>query len=136
MGVWIEIPIGCFFSCYSGVTPLVGVWIEIKEICHCSHWNAVTPLVGVWIEIIGNLYNIGWNSVTPLVGVWIEILREQKKKCLFLSLPLWECGLKYRCKHQAARSAASLPLWECGLKYRRGKSDHGAGRHSPCGSVD
>ena len=33
-----------------------------------------------------------------------------------MSLPLWECGLKY-CKEGAdVSSLESLPLWECGLK--------------------
>ena len=32
--------------------------------------------------------------VTPLVGVWIEIAWHQNVHFLYLSLPLWECGLK------------------------------------------
>ena len=34
-----------------------------------------------------------------------------------LSLPLWECGLKYNLSNSDRKRFASLPLWECGLKY-------------------
>ena len=52
------------------------------------------------------------------MGVWIEI----PAAILFfttltMSLPAWECGLKYDlCKIDAYRKV-SLPAWECGLKY-------------------
>ena len=33
-----------------------------------------------------------------------------------LSLPLWECGLKYAILAVQLMTLWSLPLWECGLK--------------------
>ena len=35
-------------------------------------------------------------AVAPFVGVWIEILPIMNKKLRMLSLPSWECGLKYK----------------------------------------
>ena len=37
-------------------------------------------------------------AVAPFVGVWIEINMTEEEKKEALSLPLWECGLKY-CIH-------------------------------------
>ena len=34
-------------------------------------------------------------SVTPCVGVWIEILPHTEQVVFLVSLPAWECGLKY-----------------------------------------
>ena len=36
-------------------------------------------------------------AVAPFVGVWIEILIKLFMLLLLLSLPSWECGLKYQC---------------------------------------
>ena len=98
-------------------------------------------------------------KVTPLVGVWIEIMTLLNRHMPKLSLPLWECGLKYRATKTYDDSvivtplvgvwieiiddvvyndtdSMSLPLWECGLKYQvyfRLSYTYG---HSPCGSVD
>ena len=55
----------------------------------------VTPLVGVWIEIYNCRRSYRCDQVTPLVGVWIEISITDTKFLLMLSLPLWECGLKF-----------------------------------------
>ena len=33
--------------------------------------------------------------VTPFMGVWIEIIWSIILSTILLSLPLWECGLKY-----------------------------------------
>ena len=35
-------------------------------------------------------------TVTPLAGVWVEILKNLLELVGILSLPLRECGLKYR----------------------------------------
>ena len=35
------------------------------------------------------------NNVTPLVGVWIEIFRSGDILTYVMSLPSWECGLKF-----------------------------------------
>ena len=56
-------------------------------------------------------------KVTPLVGVWIEIDELKSLQKRLLSLPLWECGLKYRMSLGSGIRSVSLPLWECGLKY-------------------
>ena len=74
----------------------------------------VTPLVGVWIEIDKLDFDIENDIVTPLVGVWIEI----PTSCTYLLMNM------------------SLPLWECGLKFCHSKSCTLFPRHSPCGSVD
>ena len=72
------------------------------------------------------------------MGVWIEIIGDSGKKTQDMSLPLWECGLKYSIpshppitfivapfvgvwieiylKIQIDYNLKSLPLWECGLK--------------------
>ena len=56
---------------------------------------------------------------------------------ILLSLPLWECGLKYGYTCSPINVIWSLPLWECGLKclYRLTEFFYRKG-HSPCGSVD
>ena len=58
---------------------------------------AVAPFVGVWIEIFENLLQIhSLLGVAPFVGVWIEILLPSLHRCILdLSLPSWECGLKW-----------------------------------------
>ena len=58
------------------VTPCVGVWIEIPLSCYFSRSRLVTPCVGVWIEIYVRVYNLVFCHVTPCVGVWIEIVNE------------------------------------------------------------
>ena len=79
------------------VTPCVGVWIEIRLGIHGSRKEKVTPCVGVWIEISNYGIYYPFYRVTPCVGVWIEILRiTDNMNHLAASLPVWECGLKYR----------------------------------------
>ena len=36
---------------------------------------------------------------------------------ILLSLPVWECGLKFTIGQEQPTVLASLPVWECGLKY-------------------
>ena len=55
----------------------------------------VTPCVGVWIEIRNVPLQDAVEEVTPCVGVWIEILQTWRQQGILLSLPAWECGLKY-----------------------------------------
>ena len=52
--------------------------------------------MGVWIEIIAP--SIDWSTycVTPCVGVWIEMHILKIKSNKFMSLPAWECGLKFK----------------------------------------
>ena len=73
------------------------------------------------------------------MGVWIEILQSKDFPPEMLSLPAWECGLKYELEifdtlqqmvtpcvgvwieietaDNVSSENKSLPAWECGLKY-------------------
>ena len=42
-------------------------------------------------------------AVAPFVGVWIEIYLKIQIDYNLKSLPLWECGLKYREHHRGDR---------------------------------
>ena len=55
---------------------------------------AVAPLVGAWIEIPPHFRQKVRIHVAPLVGAWIEIIFIALLYFSFLSLPLWERGLK------------------------------------------
>ena len=98
----------------------------------------VTPCVGVWIEMDSISNSLPAARVTPCVGVWIEILSCMLVCVSVLSLPAWECGLKYQifvsiCLIHLVTPCVgvwieifpisvssvcfmSLPAWECGLK--------------------
>ena len=52
------------------------------------------------------------------------------------SLPLWECGLKFKLIDKPLEIHLSLPLWECGLKSIHLWTTYLRTGHSPCGSVD
>ena len=78
-------------------------------------------------------------AVTPFVGVWIEIPETFVSPSNLMSLPSWECGLKFQglrclCSPDSVTPFvgvwieigqpqlqihfhSSLPSWECGLKY-------------------
>ena len=56
---------------------------------------AVAPFVGVWIEITTFLASYFPERVAPFVGVWIEISFCRLVGTQALSLPSWECGLKF-----------------------------------------
>ena len=97
--------------------------------------------MGVWIEITVIYGVLSKCSVAPFVGVWIEIFGEiLTLYSSYLSLPSWECGLKFKthvfkpfltlvapfvgvwieikdvstCENNKRQS---LPSWECGLKF-------------------
>ena len=55
-------------------------------------------------------------AVAPFVGVWIEIDEHDNGHRVTMSLPSWECGLKFKDKESPSRHRMSLPSWECGLK--------------------
>ena len=61
--------------------------------------------MGVWIETVNCLVQISQASVTPCMGVWIETQRVNSTKHIFMSHPVWVCGLK-------------LPLSEVGRVLR------------------
>ena len=56
---------------------------------------AVAPFVGVWIEILTLSCLKNGEQVAPFVGVWIEISITRISAETGLSLPSWECGLKF-----------------------------------------
>ena len=57
----------------------------------------VAPLVGAWIEIEMAVRQTRTERVAPLVGAWIEISLPLADMLKYLSLPLWERGLKCLC---------------------------------------
>ena len=56
------------------------------------------------------------SPVTPCMGVWIEMSMIAPKDPLNMSLPVWECGLKWYNRQLTLPIYLSLPVWECGLK--------------------
>ena len=76
----------------------------------------VAPLVGVWIEIRICRKLLLCQQVAPLVGVWIEIHLVKHGCSYLMSLPTWECGLKYSRVYRAAILGRSLPTRERGSK--------------------
>ena len=51
------------------------------------------------------------------MGAWIETYVLGRHGVLsWVSLPLWERGLKHKNQNSAGKRTASLPLWERGLK--------------------
>ena len=57
---------------------------------------AVAPFVGVWIEIWDKANTFTTIFVAPFVGVWIEIMNVGTGTPCTMSLPSWECGLKFK----------------------------------------
>ena len=55
-------------------------------------------------------------AVAPFVGVWIEMNRIFITSFVLMSLPSWECGLKFCIELSFSKKQRSLPSWECGLK--------------------
>ena len=53
--------------------------------------------MGAWIEIPESKKYVQYSSpVAPLVGAWIEIMETSRNSMrMFMSLPLWERGLKF-----------------------------------------
>ena len=81
----------------------------------------VAPFVGVWIEIWRRLWRRIEVWIAPFVGVWIEIpLKIDTFLTHVLSLPSWECGLKFLYFIMLLYGSKSLPSWECGLKLVEG----------------
>ena len=78
------------------VAPFVGVWIEIVKRTHSLIGKKVAPFVGVWIEICWVMSSMNIIYVAPFVGVWIEIMNVGTGTPCTMSLPSWECGLKFK----------------------------------------
>ena len=51
--------------------------------------------MGVWIEMLNEYIKAERTNVTPFVGVWIEIIMKLDTAEAVVSLPSWECGLKW-----------------------------------------
>ena len=68
----------------------------------------VAPRVGAWIEIFFYLHLYDLFNVAPRVGAWIEILIKRVKFERYMSLPVWERGLKYQydCRGTCIREVA------------------------------
>ena len=70
----------------------------LKLVIHANlcEFSSVTPYAGVWIEI-GTIFDLCFViCVTPYAGVWIEIKKPGLINVISSSLPMRECGLKYR----------------------------------------
>ncbi len=80
----------------------------------CAVDAPVTPRAGVWIEITLNLSMRSLCLVTPRAGVWIEIARNP---------------------HAGTERGRSLPVRECGLKYRYPRKKKNANRVTPRAGV-
>ena len=52
--------------------------------------------MGAWIEMERYKSQQKQRKVAPLVGAWIEILLTLVVSTSAMSLPSWECGLKYQ----------------------------------------
>ena len=96
----------------------------------------VTPLVGVWIEILITFFVCCKLVSLPLWECGLKYVLVAQIHFLLTSLPLWECGLKYCKNKDCLKILLSLPLWECGLKSLGWLANSSHPRHSPCGSVD
>ena len=93
--------------------------------------------MGVWIEMA---QKVGLNHllyVTPLVGVWIEINLYKQWRLQIMSLPLWECGLKFSIYVKMITNDFVTPLVGVWIEINTFFADSNISlRHSPCGSVD
>ena len=95
------------------VTPRAGVWVEIPRMQAPEPTRQVTPRAGVWVEINEKEARNEAKYVTPRAGVWVEIDEYEDEFIRKSSLPVRECGLKFRKQHRLKK----------------------VNRHSPCGSV-
>ena len=117
VGVWIEIFVFVVSLPWSKVAPFVGVWIEIPDHHICPRIFRVAPFVGVWIEINCNMYfltmkdrrslcgSVDWNHRYQFLSITVfcrslcgsvdwNLGNATSENNPYLSLPLWECGLK------------------------------------------
>ena len=83
----------------------MGAWIEIatQELGDSAE--------GAWIEILTSCPKHTLSAVAPLVGAWIEMPDLGYSEAAGqLSLPLRECGLKYRFPYPPSACQPPLPL--------------------------
>ena len=84
-----------------------------------------------------NLKIFLWNIASlPLWECGLKYKLTVEALNVWKSLPLWECGLKLWVNQAYWNVRRSLPLWECGLKFHKLQHTALTYRHSPCGSVD
>ena len=70
------------------------------------------------------------------MGAWIETAYQFYTRLAWMSLPMWERGLKLACACALIENSKSLPMWERGLKQMGIDLDCANISRSPCGSVD
>ena len=74
--------------------------------------------------------------VTPCMGVWIETSFRFCGYSLFVSHPVWVCGLKLAVLYRCSVSLLSHPVWVCGLKLRNRSEVIDGESHTLYGCVD
>ena len=97
----------------------MGMWIETSIRCRYLARRSVTPCMGVWIE---TLVLRSRGSVFMSHPVWVCGLKQMKKGITIdrdKSHPVWVCGLKHVERIDDAEALVSHPVWVCGLKQRR-----------------
>ena len=71
------------------------------------------------------------------MGVWIEIPKAERRIQEILSLPLWECGLKFCIDGHVVTVLEVSPLVGVWIEIDQSViSTFALDGHSPCGSVD
>ena len=65
--------------------------------------------MGVWIEMSIIAPKDPLNIVTPCMGVWIEIQYVISLFVKSVSLPVWECGLKYPALKKMSKKQTVTP---------------------------
>ena len=78
-------------------------------------------------------------TVTPLAGVWIEIISKSIMMLVSIpSLPLRECGLKYKLFTKMWLTKVVTPLAGVWIEIAKRANQRllSLESHSPCGSVD
>ena len=100
------------------VTPFVGVWIEISKNYHLRLSIPSLPSWECGLKFIQIFRNLSSYFVTPFVGVWIEIVTVPAGQWIPTGHSLrgsvdWNSSISVN----PVRASMSLPSWECGLKF-------------------
>ena len=70
--------------------------------------------MGAWIETLLSIISSSFNAVAPYMGAWIETLHKKRHLCEYLSLPIWERGLKqlfHQCDGEQILVAPYMGAW-------------------------
>ena len=101
------------------VAPHAGAWIEITKNGTKEDTFAVAPHAGAWIEISSSRYSRMKNSVAPHAGAWIEIIKMISVKSLrHCRSPCGSVDRNLLKSLTIGSVVMSLPMRECGLKFR------------------